>query len=113
MREPKSAKTPLGENNETNKIPTSGSGAQRQSATGYRKNRYESKSYVQINLFDYDICFFSVDLLLNLQHRKQPNKLPPQPSRWRYVHPRNCYWDYLIIYAQNGDIRQMICLMIK
>lgn len=41
MREPKSAKTPLGENNETNKIPTTGGGsvAQRQSATGYRKNR--------------------------------------------------------------------------
>lgn len=47
MREPKSVKTPLGENNETNKMnsngvtkePTSGLTAQRQSITGYRKNR--------------------------------------------------------------------------
>ncbi|XP_013116012.2 ankyrin repeat and sterile alpha motif domain-containing protein 1B [Stomoxys calcitrans] len=41
MREPKSAKTPLGENNETNKIPASGGGGggQRQSITSYRKNR--------------------------------------------------------------------------
>ena len=49
MREPKSAKTPLGENNETNKMirngvarepPSSGMPAQRLSISGYRKNRY-------------------------------------------------------------------------
>lgn len=44
MREPKSAKTPLAENNETNKISlnatTNKDGAQRQSISGYRKNRF-------------------------------------------------------------------------
>ncbi|XP_065354530.1 ankyrin repeat and sterile alpha motif domain-containing protein 1B [Calliphora vicina] len=43
MREPKSAKTPLAENNETNKISlnvtTNKDGTQRQSISGYRKNR--------------------------------------------------------------------------
>ncbi|TMW46773.1 hypothetical protein DOY81_008147 [Sarcophaga bullata] len=42
LREPKSAKTPLAENNETNKISSNSThkdGPPRQSVTGYRKNR--------------------------------------------------------------------------
>lgn len=48
MREPKSAKTPLAENNETNKISsttTNKDGTQRQSITGYRKNRWVTQNF--------------------------------------------------------------------
>lgn len=63
LREPKSAKTPLAENNETNKIstnPTHKEGPSRQSVTGYRKNRFVFCYEIKFQQIFYSLCVIFV-----------------------------------------------------